>query len=251
MIHDIDEALRTLITRDALGDADVEVVFDAPTKDWAARRNAPTLDVYLYDIREDLKRRSYGTLDLKGPEGRTRARQQPPRYYKFSYLVTAWTQRPEDEHRLLSAVLICFLRADMLPRDVLGGSLAGIGLPVPVTIGLPPPEDRSLSDVWSALGGELKPSLDLVVSCPIDARGEWATGPPVLEDPRFRFRDGATEEEARRRRRGAAAAAAAGVALAEEVIEAGAPGRKGRIFRIRNTTETAVGPVVDSGQADD
>jgi hypothetical protein len=245
MIHDIDEAIRTLIKRDALGDADVEVVFDAPTKEWASRRNAPTLDVYLYDIREDLKRRSYGTLDLKGPEGHTRARQQPPRYYKFSYLVTAWTQRPEDEHRLLAAVLVCFLRSDMLPRDVLGGTLSGIGLPIPVTIGLPPPEDRSLSDVWSALGGELKPSLDLVVSCPIDARGEWATGPPVLEDPRFRFRGGAAAEEARRRRR-APAEAARERAVAEEVVQAGTAERRGRIFRIRNTTE----PAVDSGSGE-
>lgn len=241
MIHDIDEAIRTLIKRDALGNADVEVVFEAPTKEWAARRNAPTLDVYLYDIREDLKRRSYGTLDLKGPEGHTRARQQPPRYYKFSYLVTAWTQRPEDEHRLLSAVLVCFLRSDMLPRDVLGGTLTGVGLPIPVTIGLPPPEDRSLSDVWSALGGELKPSLDLVVSCPIDARGEWATGPPVLEDPRFRFRDGAGAVEEARRRRRPAAEAASGRALAEEVVQAGTDERRGRIFRIRNTTEPAAG----------
>ena len=28
-----------------------------------------------------------------------------PRWFKLSYLVTAWTQRPEDEHRLLSALL--------------------------------------------------------------------------------------------------------------------------------------------------
>ena len=33
---------------------------------------------------------------------------------------------------------------------------------------MPPPEDRALSDVWSALGGELKPSLDLVVIAPFD-----------------------------------------------------------------------------------
>jgi hypothetical protein len=39
-------------------------------------------------------------------------------------------------------------------------------LPVPLTLALPPPEDRSFADVWSALGGELKPSLDIVVSAP-------------------------------------------------------------------------------------
>ena len=60
MIHEVDLALRALIEREATDGTDVEVVFDAPTKDWAGRRNVPTIDVYLYDIREDLRRRERG-----------------------------------------------------------------------------------------------------------------------------------------------------------------------------------------------
>ncbi|MEV7547917.1 Pvc16 family protein, partial [Streptomyces sp. NPDC089915] len=30
----------------------IEVSFEAPTRDWAARRNAPAVNAYLYDIRE-------------------------------------------------------------------------------------------------------------------------------------------------------------------------------------------------------
>jgi hypothetical protein len=50
-------------------------------------------------------------------------------------------------------------------------------------IALPPPEDRSFADVWSALGGELKPSLDLVVCAPTDTGRRYeaatlVTGPP-------------------------------------------------------------------------
>ena len=48
-----------------------------------------------------------------------------------------------------------------------------------MTIALPPPEDRSFADVWSALGGELKPSLDVVVSAPTDTGQRRETGPPV------------------------------------------------------------------------
>ena len=47
-----------------------------------------------------------------------------------SYLVTAWTQRPEDEHRLLSALLVCFVRNAMLPPEQLDGPLAEPNLPV-------------------------------------------------------------------------------------------------------------------------
>ncbi len=58
VIPEVDSALRSLIEREATDGTEVEVVFDAPTKDWASRRNTPTIDVYLYDIREDLRRRS-------------------------------------------------------------------------------------------------------------------------------------------------------------------------------------------------
>jgi hypothetical protein len=179
VIDVVDEAIRTLIKRDALDGTDVEVVFDAPNRDWAARQNSPAVDVYLYDIREDMKWRAYGSTDVRdGSSGFVAARHPPRRHFKFSYLVTAWTQRPEDEHRLLSAVLACFLRFDLLPQDVLNGVLDGVK-PVSVTIGTPPPDDRSVSDVWTALGGELKPSLDVVVTAPTETGRSFPAGPPV------------------------------------------------------------------------
>src|SRR5918998_686575 len=103
VIGEVDSALRSLIEREAVGRGDVEVVFDAPTREWAGRRNSPTIDVYLYDIREDLRRRERGLLNEYDERVRVIARHLPPRHFKLSYLVTAWTQRPEDEHRLLSA----------------------------------------------------------------------------------------------------------------------------------------------------
>ena len=183
MIQEVDSALRALVERDALGTRDVEVVFDAPTREWAGRRNSPTIDVYLYDIREDMRRRERGVINTYDEQVRVVGRHLPPRHFKLSYLVTAWTQRPEDEHRLLSALLSCFLRYDALPTDLLTGPLAELGLPVPVTVGLPPPEDRAFADVWSALGGELKPSIDVVVSAPIDTGQRFETGPPVSVPP--------------------------------------------------------------------
>lgn len=183
VIHEVDVALRSLIEREATAGTEVEVVFEAPTKDWANRRNTPTIDVYLYDIREDLRRRERGLINEYDERERVRARHLPPRHFKLSYLVTAWTQRPEDEHRLLSALLSCFLRHDAIPTEFLTGPLAEMALPVPVTVALPPPEDRSFADVWSALGGELKPSLDIVVSAPTDTGQQYHAGPPVVEPP--------------------------------------------------------------------
>jgi hypothetical protein len=184
VIHEVDAALRDLIERDAPGTRDVEVVFNAPHKEWAGRRNAPTVNVYLYDIREDLRRRERGLINEYGADSHVAARHLPPRYFKLSYLVTAWTQRPEDEHRLLSSLLTCFIRHEAIPAELLTGSLLEIGVPVPITIALPPPEDRSFADVWSALGGELKPSLDLVVSAPTWTGRVYAAAPLTQEPPR-------------------------------------------------------------------
>ncbi len=181
MIAQVDAALREIVTGEALEGADLEVVFDAPTKDWAARRNAPTINLYLYDIREDMRRRPAGYQEQRNDDGIVVMRRPAPRFYKLSYLVTAWTQRSEDEHQLLDNLLRAFLKYDAVPDNLVVGQLAEPGEPVKMTIGLPPPEDRAFADVWSALGGELKPSLDLVVTAPMWTGREYVAGPPVEE----------------------------------------------------------------------
>jgi hypothetical protein len=170
-----------------LDGANIEISFEAPTRDWAARRNSPTLSLYLYEIREDLQRREVQVEERRGPEGVVIERRLSPRKFKLSYLITAWTQRPEDEHRLLSAVLSCFIAFDALPFEVLQGELAQQPEPIRVTIGLPRPPDRPVSDVWTALGGELKASLDLIVTAPFETGRRRHVGPPVREEPRISF----------------------------------------------------------------
>lgn len=189
MIQQVDDALRQIISTEAVDQAGVDLVFDAPTKDWAARRNSPTVNLYLYDIREDLRRRERGWSEDKDESGAVVSRRPAPRYFKLSYLVTAWTQRPEDEHRLLDGLLRCFLRYDAMPPRLVTGALDVDGLAVPLTIGLPPPEDRAFADVWSALGGELKPSLDLVVVAPVDTGVTYPAGKPVREGLRVGMDD--------------------------------------------------------------
>jgi hypothetical protein len=223
VIHAIDESVRALIRRDVIADADIEVVFEAPTKEWAARRNSPTIDVYLYDIREDLRRRQLGLVDLTDDDGHTVARRQPPRFFKLSYLMTAWTQRTEDEHRLLAALLECFLRRDHIPEEVMVDELRETGVPFAVTLAIPPPEDRALSDVWSALGGELKPSLDLVVIAPWDLDRREGTAGPVLSPPRVLMdHPGGGPPEERTLHRPPAAAAASGQEVPADAPESAA-----------------------------
>jgi hypothetical protein len=235
MIQDVDESLRALVRRDALRGSDVEVAFDAPTRDWAARRNAPVVDLYLYDIREDQHRREVVWQRVHDESGVVLRREPPPRRLRLSYLITAWTQRPEDEHRLLSALLSCFLSHDIVPPDLVTGSFLGSRIPVHLHVAQPPPQDRSLSDVWSALGGELKPSLDLVVVAPFTVMRAEEAGPPVREVPRLSLADATEDGEdgeeaagARAGGRGRRGRATAGEAGAEPTPAEKAAGDTGR-----------------------
>jgi len=227
MIQDVDESLRALVKRDALNGSKADVAFDAPNKEWSSRRNTPTVDLYLYDIREDLEQREVMWEAIRDDSGFVTERRPPARRFKLSYLVTAWTQRPEDEHRLLSSLLSCFLRNQTMPVDLITGSLVGARLPITLNIAMPPPQDRSISDVWSALGGELKASLDLVVNAPFEIKVAVPAGPPVLEEPKFSFArpDGETEDAAAPVARGGKGKRSA--AVAEGAKPVGAPGPGG------------------------
>ncbi|WP_329562274.1 DUF4255 domain-containing protein [Kitasatospora sp. NBC_01266] len=180
MIHEVDEALRLLLADSGLRERGVELVFDPPTRDWAARRNAPTVSVFLYGIREETARRQAGAAEEHDADGVLVAWHTAPRWFELAYLVTAWTNRPQDEHRLLSQALQCLTASDVLPAELLTGSLAGLGLTVGLDIAGSSEGMPSVSDVWSALGGELKPSIDLRVLAPLPGRRSPAQ-PPVTE----------------------------------------------------------------------
>ena len=188
MIHEVDEVLKGLLGGGALTGSDIDVSFEAPTRDWAARRNAPVVNAYLYDIREDVSRRQRGQVAVRDERNVVTKRRQPPRWFRLSYLVTAWTKTPQDEHRLLSAVLANLLPRELLSAEELPGSLRALGLSVPVNVAGVQTESRSLAEIWSALGGELKPSLDLVITAPFPAYPEYDAGPPVTEGAAVRVR---------------------------------------------------------------
>ena len=79
--------------------------------------------------------------------------------------------------------------------------MSALGLPVPVSLALPPPEDRSFADVWTALGGELKPSLDIVVTAPTDT-GRFFPAAPAVEKPTALVAEGLADSVPRETARG-------------------------------------------------
>ena len=108
MLADLDETLRGLLKEELErhGFEGVDIAFDAPSREWSGQLSKPTVNLFLYDLREAeaLRTSEWSRIQRDGRtfEGR------PPMVMECSYAVTAWTQAVEDEHRLLSQVLSIF-----------------------------------------------------------------------------------------------------------------------------------------------
>ena len=120
-IADLDEALRMLLRRELErhGFEGVEIAFDAPSKEWSGKLTSPTVDLFLYDLREAVERAPI-TPDEERGNGQAIVT-PPPLRLELTYAVTAWTKAVEDEHRLLSQVLAILFSYRRLPPDVLDG----------------------------------------------------------------------------------------------------------------------------------
>jgi len=171
MIHDLDQSLAALLGRELPGRDQITVSFAAPDDQFAVK--LPAVDLFLYDLRENLELRSNDDEVERHDDG-TATRFQPPVRVDASYLITAWpggagghSDSSEDEHKLLGAVMRALLRFRKLPREVLQGSLANQDLPLPVST-LQPGRLQSLGEFWQALGGKPKAALNYTVTLSVD-----------------------------------------------------------------------------------
>lgn len=169
MISDLDETLRQLlIQRTGLSPSEVDISFDIPTREWSAPVTRPTVNLYLYDVRENLKLREAGWAAVPG-KGTTQARmRRRPLRVDLSYMVTCWTSATEDQHRLFWHVLETFLRHPLLPRELLQGDLKDAIHEVRLEAAQPEGVLKNLSDFWGALGNQLRPAINLVVTLDLD-----------------------------------------------------------------------------------
>jgi hypothetical protein len=179
MLADLDESLRVLLKRELArhGFDGVDVAFDAPARDWSSQLSGPTVNLFLYDLREshEFRPTEWGQ-DLSN--GRHREI-RPPMIMECSYAVTAWTQAVEDEHRLLSQVLGVLFAFPQLPGDALAGRLAETARRFAIEGKIGQPKSDGKADFWSAVGGQYKASLDYVVTLACESGVAYERGPEV------------------------------------------------------------------------
>jgi hypothetical protein len=169
MIDELDEVLRQWLIRDLPirnGEADIE--FDQPKREWSARVSRPTLNLFLYDIRENQKLRQVQPMwDLvENPDGTVGHRRKPVRL-DLHYMITAWATEPEDEHRLLSRALLALYRTAYVPDDLLPESLRRQPTPISFMAGQYD-ELRNATDIWNVLDNEMRPAIALIITLALD-----------------------------------------------------------------------------------
>ncbi len=192
MLTEIDNALATLLSTQTYADERIRVDLDPPTKDWAARRSGPVLNLFLNDIREDTQRRTADIVEVKDDKGIIVARRPAERTFMFSYALSAWTSRPEDDHALLGAALLNLMRREYLPEDLCEGTLAELarsGRPALVRVGGVLYSERLMTELWTAVGGEYRPVIAITVSTLVPAGLAVPSGPPQTAPPLFKLGD--------------------------------------------------------------
>ena len=188
MIHDVSETLAAILSFKAPARKDVKLAtfiealkgrfpylkdaviqFDCPVEGTYKPAPPRALNLFLYDVRENLELRSNQPLVTR--HNNEVFTQRPAMRVACSYLITAWLSSvatddqlppPLREQRLLGEALQVLAQYPTIPEPLLQGSLAGQeALPLVVAQG---EGLKDQSEFWTAIKGKLRPSLIVTVT---------------------------------------------------------------------------------------
>jgi hypothetical protein len=171
MIADLDETLRRLLVEELpVKNGEIEIEFDQPKREWSARLTRPTVNLFLYDVRENATLRQHRWEQLPDADPQHGRRKRAPYRVDCYYLITAWAAEPEDEHRLLSRTLMALFRFPVLPEERLVGMMQGQPFEIQTQLAK---ADRltNPAEIWSALDNEVRPTIPYIVTVALDP---WA-----------------------------------------------------------------------------
>jgi hypothetical protein len=180
MIADLDETIRQLLIGEMpIKNGEIDVSFDQPKREWSARLTRPTVNFFLYDVRENPVLRQHGWEQVANAhpgENLAHLKRTPFRADCF-YMLTTWAAEAEDEHRLLSRTLLALFRNPILQEDRLMGLLKKQPFEIQARLAA---HDRltNPAEVWASLDNEMRPSVSYVVTLALDPWTE-VTGPIV------------------------------------------------------------------------
>ena len=172
MISDVDEALRNLILDSlTVSRQNVDIKYDLPSRDWASRLNRPTINLFLFDIRENLRLRGAEQYrQIPRDDGKVEVRRNPVRI-DLRYLLTAWTKDPEDEHLLLSDTLLTLLRNPTIPEKYASEQMKKQQFPVILDAAVYQPEHgptEKSTEIWGVIGNDIHAGFIVTITITVD-----------------------------------------------------------------------------------
>lgn len=159
MIDDLNEAIRQLLIRELpVKNGEVEIAFDQPKREWSSRLSRPTINFFLYEMKENTKLRQQPGWNHSGRSNGTVTQTREPMRLDLFYMITAWAAEAEDEYRLLGRCLMALGRYNTVPPELLPESLQDqpVGIPIEVA---QPTALQNATDIWSVLDNEIKPAI--------------------------------------------------------------------------------------------
>ena len=123
--------------------------------------------------------------------GNTAVMSRPDFRVDLTYRITAFANAIEDEHRLLSRVLLTLLQYPIMPQSILHGLVEGQD--IQTFTARPDGLVQTPADYWGALDNDIKPSIDYQLITRVNLNQEHSTGLALTST----FRIGATDGKAR------------------------------------------------------
>ncbi|MBE2222319.1 MAG: DUF4255 domain-containing protein [Anaerolineae bacterium] len=182
MIADLDQTIEKLITAELpIKNGEIDIAFDQPKREWSARLSRPTLNFFLFDIRENnvLRQHQWEKMaQMQGNGGPPHIQQKrTPFRIDCHYIITSWAANPKDEHRLLSRCLLTLFRYPLLPDTFKVGDMKEQPFKVQTKL-VTHDHLTNPAELWGAMDNEIRPSMSYLVTLAADPWTE-VTGPAV------------------------------------------------------------------------
>lgn len=181
MFSDLDESIKNMLTAEMpVKNGQIDIKFDQPVREWSTKLVKPTVNFYLYDVRENVMLRQHQWEQQRQNGGSrldvSRMKRSPFRV-DCCYMLTTWASEPDDEHLLLARCLLALFRNPILPEEYLVGEMQSQEFEIQAKVAS---NDKltNPAEVWSALDNEMRPSVSFVVTVALNPWME-ITGPSV------------------------------------------------------------------------
>lgn len=180
VIAETDQALAAVLKTKVIGTAPINIAFDPPSRPWIQSLKAPTINLFMYDMRENAQRRESVYEDVRDEKGKVIARRPPMQRWDLYYTLAVFAPNVIVEHKVLAAIVRYLASLDVLPVEVLPPPLAEPGYPILINTG-----SGMKRGMFLNYAGDLKAGLELTVTVPMPPPPAPPPAPPVQQQPQI------------------------------------------------------------------